>query len=100
MQLSASRQPFPLLAGLFLFALVPCGEALAHASERGHVLLLPTQYYALGGALAVAASFLILAFLPPQPLAARGARRLELFTVGIDGRAAVSLLSFLFLLVR
>jgi hypothetical protein len=62
------------------------------------VLLLPTQYYALGGALAVAASFLVLAFLPP-PLAARGARRLELFTIGIDGRAAVSFLSFLFLLV-
>lgn len=34
--------------------------AFAHASERGHVLLLPTGYYLFGGALAVAATFLIL----------------------------------------
>lgn len=41
------------------------GEAFAHASDRGHVLLLPTGHYVAGGALAVAASFLALAVLPP-----------------------------------
>ncbi|MGE0502607.1 MAG: hypothetical protein AB7I79_17945 [Rhizobiaceae bacterium] len=38
--------------------------ALAHASDRGFVLLLPTGYYVAGGAAAVAASFIALAFLP------------------------------------
>ncbi|TGT34972.1 hypothetical protein EN812_32500, partial [Mesorhizobium sp. M4B.F.Ca.ET.169.01.1.1] len=32
--------------------------AFAHASDRGHVLLFPTGYYLIGGAFAVAASFL------------------------------------------
>ena len=44
-------------------------EALAHASNRGHVLLLPTRHYLMGGAIAVAASFLVLAVLPPEPFA-------------------------------
>ncbi|HET6156874.1 MAG TPA: hypothetical protein VFE34_00885 [Dongiaceae bacterium] len=38
--------------------------ALAHTSERAFILLLPTGYYLFGGALAVAASFLILLALP------------------------------------
>ncbi len=42
--------------------------ALAHASDRGHVLLLPTGHYMIGGALAVAASFLVLFFLRPEAL--------------------------------
>ena len=36
--------------------------ALAHAAERGLIMLLPTGYYLTGGALAVAISFLVLAF--------------------------------------
>ena len=40
-------------------------HAFAHASDRGHVLLLPTGHYLLGGALAVAASFLVLLFVSP-----------------------------------
>ena len=43
-------------------ALLPA-PAFAHASDRGHVLLLPTGYYIAGGALAVAVSFLVLALL-------------------------------------
>ena len=39
-------------------------EAFAHASDRGHVLLLPTGHYIVGGAIAVAASFLALVLLP------------------------------------
>jgi len=38
--------------------------ALAHATERGFVLLLPTGYYLVGGALTVAASFLLLFLVP------------------------------------
>ncbi len=50
------------LAGLALQIAVCAGasDALAHASERGHVLLLPTRLYIAGGALAVAASFVVL----------------------------------------
>ena len=43
-------------------------EALAHASEQGLVMLLPTEFYTLGGTLAVAASILLLAFLPVKAL--------------------------------
>ena len=39
-------------------------QAFAHASDRGHVLLLPTGHYLFGGACAVAASFLALVALP------------------------------------
>lgn len=38
--------------------------ALAHSGERGFVMLLPTGLYIAGGALAVAASFVVMAFLP------------------------------------
>jgi len=47
-----------------VLALLPA-EALAHASDRGHVLLLPTGHYLFGGACAVAASFLAMVVLPP-----------------------------------
>lgn len=40
--------------------------AHAHGAERGFVLLLPTGYYLFGGAAAVAASFLLLCFVPPS----------------------------------
>ena len=40
----------------FSCAIAPAStDALAHASDRGHVLLLPTGHYLAGGALAVAA---------------------------------------------
>ncbi|RWM82149.1 MAG: hypothetical protein EOR84_34470 [Mesorhizobium sp.] len=68
--------------------------ALAHASNRGHVLLLPTGYYVAGGALAVAASFLVLALLPPDFPARFWRRRLPLFAFGDGARAVVSLISF------
>jgi hypothetical protein len=46
--------------------LVISSPALAHTSERAFVLLLPTDHYLVGGALAVAASFLILLALPAE----------------------------------
>ncbi|WP_457151181.1 hypothetical protein [Mesorhizobium sp. P5_C1] len=68
--------------------------ALAHASDRGHVLLLPTGYYLAGGAFAVAVSFLVLALLPGDWLDRFWRRRMPLFGFGDSARAAVSLVSF------
>ncbi|WP_143748406.1 hypothetical protein, partial [Mesorhizobium carmichaelinearum] len=68
--------------------------AFAHASDRGHVLLLPTGYYLIGGAFAVAVSFLVLALLPAASLDRFWRRRLPLFTRGDSTRTAISLLSF------
>jgi hypothetical protein len=51
-----------LLAGM---AMLPC-QALAHSAERGFVLLLPTAHVIAGGALAVAASFFIVALIPDE----------------------------------
>ncbi|MDX8478550.1 hypothetical protein RFN28_08650 [Mesorhizobium sp. VK24D] len=68
--------------------------AFAHASDRGHVLLLPTGYYIAGGAFAVAVSFLVLALLPPAALDNFWRRRLPLFAFGDGLRTIVSLFSF------
>ncbi len=76
-----------------IFALLPT-PAFAHASDRGHVLLLPTGYYVAGGAFAVAASFLALALLPPDSLDRIWRRRLPLFAFGDGARTIVSLISF------
>jgi len=89
-----------LLAGtLAVASWAGTGEASAHASERGYVLLMPTGYYLAGGAAAVAASFLALALLPPGLLERAAARRLPLFsfrdTHGERVRIATSLISFL-----
>ena len=43
-----------------------CADALAHAGERGFILLLPTGMYIAGGAAAVALSFAVLAFMPAR----------------------------------
>lgn len=48
------------VGALQIVACAGASGALAHASERGHVLLLPTHLYIAGGALAVAASFVVL----------------------------------------
>ncbi|MER8806850.1 hypothetical protein NKI12_01890 [Mesorhizobium australicum] len=86
------RLPFALsFSALWLVSPTP---AFAHASDRGHVLLLPTGYYIIGGAFAVAASFLVLALLPPDTLDRFWRRRLPLFAFGDSVRAAISLISF------
>lgn len=69
--------------------------AWAHASERGYVLLLPTDYYLFGGMLAVALSFLVLVFLPVQGVERLLSRRISLLPMPLDGRAVTSTLSFL-----
>jgi hypothetical protein len=86
------------LATAMLFAassiLLSPTPAFAHASDRGHVLLLPTGYYVAGGALAVAASFLVLALLPPASINRFWRRRLPLFAFDDGARTIVSLISF------
>jgi len=69
-------------------------QALAHASDRGFVLLLPTGYYLAGGAIAVAISFLVLAALPASLPGEIAVRRLPSF-FRPHGRALISLASFL-----
>ncbi len=79
-----------------LLPLLPT-DALAHASDRGHVLLLPTGYYLLGGALAVTASFAVLGLLRGNALERAYTARLPIGTLGDGGRIAASLVSFAFL---
>ncbi|KAA3447561.1 hypothetical protein C7I87_25910 [Mesorhizobium sp. SARCC-RB16n] len=81
---------FPL-AALWFASPTP---AFAHASDRGHVLLLPTGYYLIGGAFAVAVSFLVLALLPADWIDRFWRRRLPLFAFSDAARTAVSLISF------
>lgn len=72
----------PRIAGAALAFLACCPDAaLAHASERGFVLLLPTTHYLVGGALAVALTFVVLLFVPPRGLETLAARRLPLFSL-------------------
>lgn len=68
-------------------------EALAHASERGFVLLLPTGHYIAGGALAVALTFLALGLLSPRRLEVAARRRLALFALPAGRGAVLSWLS-------
>ena len=51
-------------APLGLASLLVAMPAWAHGGERAFVLLMPTGYYLVGGTLAVAATFLVLAFMP------------------------------------
>ncbi|MGE0283978.1 MAG: hypothetical protein AB7P20_25660 [Rhizobiaceae bacterium] len=61
------------------------------------MLLLPTGYYLIGGALAVAASFWALAFVRPTTLERYANARWTLWEAPERGRFATSLISFLFL---
>ncbi|MEO5760446.1 MAG: hypothetical protein ABIQ51_26730 [Mesorhizobium sp.] len=88
------RRRYSFSTVLSVFILISPSPAFAHASDRGHVLLLPTGYYLVGGAFAVAISFLVLALLPPNSLERFWRRRLPLFAVGDGARVIVSLISF------
>ncbi|MER9653335.1 hypothetical protein NKJ26_07445 [Mesorhizobium sp. M0152] len=82
-----------MLVLVAVLALLPT-PSFAHASARGHVLLLPTGYYLIGGAFAVAISFLVLALLPAERLQRFWRRRLPLLTLGDSARPVISLISF------
>src|SRR5262249_54365802 len=80
------------LAGLSLFGLT--SQALAHASDRGYVLLLPTGHYMVAGAAAVAVSFLALALLPSGALPRLAAASASLFRLPDGLRPFTSLAAF------
>jgi hypothetical protein len=71
--------------------------ALAHGAERGFVLLLPTGYYLVGGAAAVAASFLLVSFVPPATIDRLARARLRLGTLPSLSPVPFSLAAFLLL---
>ncbi len=54
------------VCALFTIFCIPARYALAHAQDSGIKLLLPTGYYLVGGTLAVAATVLIAAAMPPR----------------------------------
>lgn len=91
---AVERQPWKLAFPATALAVLLPTPAFAHASDRGHVLLLPTGYYIAGGALAVAVSFLVLALLPPAALDRFWRRRLALFALGDGPCIIVGLISF------
>jgi hypothetical protein len=85
--------PRPTPAIAFFPALLP-SPALAHAADRGFVLLLPTGHYMAGGAVAVLASFAVLALVPAEPLDRLARVSKRLFRLPFEARALTSTLSF------
>jgi hypothetical protein len=87
------------LAGISATALLSPAPALAHAGERFFMPLLPTGYYLIGGATAVAASFLLLVFVPPLSVDRLAKARLRLGSIAAVTPVPASLASFLLLAV-
>lgn len=67
----------------------PAGAG-AHVGGSGFILLLPTHLYVLGGAIVVAASFLLIALAPARLLARAESLRVRLGAVDFPGRRALS----------
>ena len=95
-----SRWCRPLGAGLPAAAVLvlAAGPAWAHASDRGLIMLLPTDRYLVGGAIAVAVSFGLLALSPDRLFRWAATARLRLFTVDDRWREATSLAAFVLFL--
>ncbi|MFC5991472.1 hypothetical protein [Limoniibacter endophyticus] len=70
-------------------------QAFGHASDGGHLLILPTGYYMAAAALSVAASFLIFLIAPAKPLH----REQEANRSDLSRFSATSALSFVFLIM-
>jgi hypothetical protein len=87
------------IATALLITTAEIDSAFAHGSERGFVLLLPTGYYLIGGALAVAASFVLIALVPAALAERLGRARLKLGTLPAINPAPTSFAAFLFLLL-
>ena len=97
---SDGRPLWAVAAALALLA-ITCGGALAHAADRGHVMLLPTGYYLVGGAVAVALTFAVMLAAPAELLARAAAWRAGLGSLPVWPRMAgsVSCLALLLALV-
>jgi hypothetical protein len=87
---------FILIAVATLGTLIP-SLANAHSSEGGIVLLLPTGYYLSGAAIAVAATFLLVAMLPDAVAERMSVMRLVLGRYPAVSAVPTSLVSFAFL---
>lgn len=96
--LRAVRFPAALVLCLAFWASL-AEPAHAHAAQRAFVLLLPTEYYRVGGTLAVAASFIAILFVPVAALGALARGRLRLFDVPRLSANATSLASAALLLL-
>ncbi len=83
----------------FLVSLCGASPALAHATERAFVLLLPTEYYIAGGTLAVAASFVLLSLVPGAAVRRIAGMRLELGAMPAISGTAISSGSFVLLML-
>ncbi|PZO78753.1 MAG: hypothetical protein DI629_11330 [Mesorhizobium amorphae] len=83
---------------LFLALLLAPTEALAHASDRGHVLLLPTGHYLIGGALAVLATFAVLLLVAPERVDRWARARSSLGSLPASWQTATSALALFILL--
>ena len=94
---SVARRGLPFAAWASLALLSSAAAALAHGSERGLVMLLPTGFAQTGGAIAVALSFITLAMVPARWMRSVFAAKLPLFPAVMAGRNVLSCLSFVFL---
>lgn len=88
----------PALMTAALFVLLWPAAALAHAGDRAHIMILPTGYYLVGGAVAVALSFILLALVPPGPLERQVDRRLGELALPVWLRLAGSITCLLLVL--
>lgn len=84
-------------AGISLLTAGFAGPAAAHTTERGIVLLLPTEYYLAGGTMAVAASFLVLLLVPGRLVRRIAQCRIELCALPSVPVAAIRGIAFLVL---
>ncbi|MDF0600666.1 hypothetical protein P1J78_07990 [Psychromarinibacter sp. C21-152] len=95
--MKANLLPGACKAFVLLLAAVVPGRALAHASEQGLVLLLPTDLYTGAGVAAVAATVVLLALLPAGWAARLFASVAVLRWRAEGARVVASCLSFLLL---
>jgi hypothetical protein len=77
---------------------MPC-TAIAHGTERGLVMLLPTEYYLTGGAIVVAVTFVALLLVPSRWFTHAGSASITLDRRPVPPIVMVSTLSFVLLLV-
>lgn len=96
-QCSTGRLRMAILAASLSLAAPAAG--LAHTSERGHIMLLPTDLYILGGTLSVVASVGLMALLPVLPLRRMPAVSVEFFPITPVWRTWPSLFSLALLLL-
>jgi hypothetical protein len=83
---------------LLLPAQFAASPALAHTGESGLVLLLPTDYYLIGGTLAVLLSFCLIFLWPAKALESIAATSASIGVFRVPSRSAVSAAMCLFLL--